>query len=803
MQMLLLPGLTRDSRRSVWLQELACRSYASYPIPGCSVCYTAYELLRGVSATRRKDLINELASKTSAGGTVNTMAPAAHGLMGQRRVSTKAKAAVSFLLGMVEMVGDTCPVTGNVHVFMFKCPLTLYGMFVNECMERGVGEFLSQRGFYMLFEKGSLANKLICHIRWKRQVTQKLCSTCGGLALERSELMGQRVPQGAPQWESWLLRKTAHITLIGTERRLYHELRADLRAGRKTGVTLYIMDASKPLRHPRRLFDSDLARSIPQIPGAFIGLIDHSTLRATLFLSAAPGIRVEHQARAATAKQKARTAGSSFTWESTDVNGTLLISSILNDYHEGCLQKHLHLQVDGGSDARGFVVVMMLGVLCTLGVIERATIASLIPGHTHEDIDGLFSVLSKALKCRAGEHVCRSWTEIWKCALRVYPGWSAPTEKKPGPTGVSEIHFVWKLKEVFGQGSGFGTRPCLHPGLSGLFGAGKNHAEKPSRFEIALGENGLPVISAFLSSLPQSPLYSKFDRLPIFQYCPQLERLGLHDLSIGWERSRLALLEALEKSDHYGCGYTQQQVADMKSMACNFISPPEGAVFFGLDPSATSGWQKLLSLGHAPERRRRGEAASDRPAKRRGGRKDQNVEDEDADEGLAYVEEGDSEADEPGLEDTDEEEEEEHSVVDANDPRYVIEAWLDRRLEEDEEEFAYLLKYEGFEEPEWTLSRRINCAIPGRVEERFDSRDATAAEEERQARKKSAFRATANLLAGGDDDGEVEVRADLPVLAAAAAAAPAPAPALVPAPAPAPDNGRAHLRRNAAKKMKK
>jgi hypothetical protein len=108
---------------------------------------------------------------------------------------------------------------------------------------------------------------------------------------------------------------------------------------------------------------------------------------------------------------------------------------------------------------------MVLGVLCALGVIERATIASLIPGHTHEDIDGLFSNLSKPLKSRAGEHVSRTWAEIWACALRVYPGWNVPTTKKPGPTGVSEIHFVWKLKEAFSQGSEWRTRPCLHPGL--------------------------------------------------------------------------------------------------------------------------------------------------------------------------------------------------------------------------------------------------------------------------------------------------------------------------------------------------
>lgn len=76
----------------------------------------------------------------------------------------------------------------------------------------------------------------------------------------------------------------------------------------------------------------------------------------------------------------------------------------------------IHPQVDGGSDARGFVLLMMLSTLMSLGWIDRATIASLIPGHTHEDIDALFSELWKALKTKNGNAVYRTWSEIMKKA---------------------------------------------------------------------------------------------------------------------------------------------------------------------------------------------------------------------------------------------------------------------------------------------------------------------------------------------------------------------------------------------------
>lgn len=736
-----------------------------------------------MSDGRLKALLAELAEKEAVGAV--SIAPAAHGLVGQRRVSAKALAAIGFLLQLVNLCGDACPVTGDLHVFMFKCPLTLYGMFVEECLSTGVGEYLSQRGFYMLFEKGSAAHEMICHVRWKRQVTQKLCSMCGGLALERSEMVARRVSQESPEFVSWLARKKAHITLIGTERRLYHELRSGVRLGKVTGVTLFIMDAGKPLRHPRRAFDSDLARSIPQISGAFIGLINHSTPCATLFLSPAPGVLVEHRARAATAKQKGRVAGSTFTWESTDVNCSLLLAAILNDYHAGRLKKHLHLQVDGGSDARGFVVVMVLGVLCALGVIERATIASLIPGHTHEDIDQLFSVLSKALKSRAGEQVHRSWTEIWNCALRVYPGWDSLTTKKPGPTGVSDIRFVWKLKEAFGQGPECTYRPCLSPGLAGLFGTGKDHATKPSRFEIGLND-GVPVVSAFLSSVADAPQFSKFGKLPIFRFCPRLDHLETHDLQIGWNLRHAALIAALEKVDHFGAGYTKQQVADMRALRCNFVAPPADVIFFGIDTQLVVAWQKLCALGHAPirERGRRGAAGGERPAKRqsrRAGGAGGGGDGEDEEEGLVYVEEGDSESDEPGDQDTDEEAEGDGSVVDPEAPVYTIEAWLDRRWNEDDQEMEYLLKYEGYDEAEWTLARRINGAIPPREDERFDQRDEAAAVLERRERKVRAFRAAAQIARGDLEDDER-----------------APGPAAVVEPAQ--DGARAHLRRNATKK---
>ncbi len=783
----------------MWLQEIVFKTHGQYALPGAFVCRGAYLLLRGIGEKKLKNLLKE-ASERSESGAVS-VAPAPHGLQGVRRISAKSQLAITFLCGLANKCGDHCPVTGVVHVFMFKCPLTLFGMFVDECKATNVAQdgILSQRGFYDLFEKGSAAHECIKHIKWKRQVTQKICSTCGGLACERAELIGKHIPQGSADWDSWVDRQKAHLNLIWVERRAYQDLRKAVRSGEIVDVTLDIIDASHPKLYPGRLFDSDASRAILQIGGAFIGAINHTTQRATLFMSAAPGIPVFRAARKATVKQKARAASTGYTWEGTDVNCTILLSLILNDYYSGQLRPVLHLQVDGGSDSRGFVLVELLGVLCALGIIEKAIIASLIPGHTHEDIDALFSVLTKALHSKADNRVYQTWGEIMECAHRVYPGWDVPTARMPGPTGVSELSFVWKFKEAFSQGPEFDVRPCLSPGLKGLFGAGTDHSKKPSRFEIVLGDSGFPVISAFLSSVPDAPIFGGFDKWPVFKYCPRLAALGFHDLRIGWKLKHSAMVTSLRAGKHYNAGLSKEQVQELVQMTCVFTEPPAQAIFFGKNPDSILGWQKLLSLGLAPLRGRRGAAKDPVPAragaeprrKRRGGNEsdnedsgvvydsddDENVGNLDADAGIEFASSSDSE--------------EEISVIEPGAPVYIIEEWVDRRFNVEEQQNEYLIKYEGYEEPEWTLRRRVNGKIPKRIDDKFDSRDSRDVERARQERKKRLFREAAGRALGqAEEDAEAGEAAtgSVPVAASASGAgAPAPsAPAPPAASAPAP-----------------
>ncbi len=748
---LLLFGLTKREQDAVYLQELAHKdARGAYPLPGQVVCKKAYMVLRGLRKDKLQGLLDVLKARESEG--IANVAPAQHGNTGRSQPSLKTQIALVFVFWLVASCGDLNPVTGLTHVWMFKCVVTIWAMYGRWCTENNVtaAEKLGLTSFFALFHRGSRWGYLLSHIKWKRQVTQKICSTCGGLLLDRAQLFRDRVSRGAPLWLAWEAAAAVHHMLVFVERKCYHELRALVRGG-LTNISLYIIDASKPLRWPRRLFDSQAARGVPQLLGAFIGIICHSTSRrAIAFVSPAPGVPVSHKARKG---KRVRGAGTHFTWETADVNCTLLAMAVLHDFKSGVLKPHLHVQVDGGSDARGFVLVQLLALLVCLGIVERVTIASLIPGHTHEDIDAFFSRLWKALKTGAGIRTYRTWQEIVKCAQIVFPGWCNLTLGKVEAAAVTTIPFVWCFGKLFAQGTGHATRPCLSPGLKGLWGAGKNHAEKPSKFVIET-HNGVPSISAFLSSTAGAPLFGAFDRVAVFQFAPQLSELSTHNLNEGWAVQHAALVAALDLGNVEDAGYTQGQREEIRSMTCVFSSPPADA-FGALNHPR---FAAVLALGFAPLKGIQGPRVPRVGGQKKARRRKDEESDSDSDGELDDGDEGEPEAGE-----LDEAESDVDDVSDAEGEQFEIEDWLDRRFNHNEQCDEYLIKFVGFPEPEWTLWRRLNGQVPKKVEEQFDRRTRAAEDEARRVRKAAAWRAAARGGGVEEDDEEDVLEAEEPV----------------------------------------
>lgn len=405
-KILLLHGTTRDVSRAVLLSDLRSHEHGAYNLSGEKVCKLAYLQLRGLSATKLKGLMKEEKERASAANP--SAQPKPHGNLGLAPISQKTRLAVRFLLFLVLAAGDYNPLTGKVHVWMFLCPETLYARFCTWAVANAlaVDQLLGFRSFASLLTRGGKNAHLLKHVKFKRTVTQKICAVCGGLHLERVKLFESALSRTAPEWlakmADWRRRSDEHFNLFWVERRCYQDLKvrvcfhvfllvtffifkrlvklANANANRRDldryrNISLYIMDASKPLRYHRRLFDSSKSRLLSQIGGLFSGIINHTSGLALMFTSYLPGVPVFHHATKATGKKDARTAGTNYTWEASDVNCTILLQVLLCDFRAGRLRDHLHLQVDGGADARGFTMVMLLSLLITTGYIKSATIA--------------------------------------------------------------------------------------------------------------------------------------------------------------------------------------------------------------------------------------------------------------------------------------------------------------------------------------------------------------------------------------------------------------------------------------------
>jgi hypothetical protein len=178
----------------------------------------------------------------------------------------------------------------------------------------------------------------------------------------------------------------------------------------------------------------------------------------------------------------------------------------------------------------------------SLGWFDRVTIASLLPGHTHEDIDMLFSMLWRRLKKPDGAATVLTWPEIIRSAQDVYCGWDQPPPagSAAGRVQISEIGAVASFQQAFGLGRWAGKasplRPVRNGAIKGLFGKGSDPEKKPHRFVIERGVNG-PTVTAYFTAARDSPIFRT--ESPIFGFTGHLLRSSRRCRTA----SRLALIQ--------------------------------------------------------------------------------------------------------------------------------------------------------------------------------------------------------------------------------------------------------------------
>ena len=660
-----------------------------------------------------------------------------HGNAGKKKPGAKTLACAAWLNGLAEATGDVCPVTGRLHCFMFFCVATLFGLYNDHCTAEGMqqGFILKESSFKKLVDKslGGLFFYLVKNIKWKRAVTQKMCGTCVGLIEDKDVLLKKHVPFSDQEWEEWRQRRMAHWSVASAERKHYSDLRSSCRLGVVKDVLVLIMDASKPLLHPRRFVDTAEGRRIWQIHGGFISLLDHTNGCGLAWLLAGTGPYTGGTAGAdgVFSEQHA-------TWEGTDVNLSLLLSYIRARHTQGGMQRHLHLQLDGGGDLRAFGLVQLIGILLCLGWFDRVTIASLIPGHTHEDIDALFSMLWKALKATQAAKHCLTWPEMMDVARRVYTGWadSRPSRNVIGKVQISEVPAVYMFQKLFGLGKWGGkirrTQTTSSPAMVGFFGSGSDPTKKPHKFVFERGTTG-PVATAYFTAASDSAVF--FKETEIFRSCPNILEIESADLITPFEEGLAKVRASLRAQKDPGkCGYSAKHVADYMTEPVSWMPPYERnlpPLFTAADVVAGGAhWELLERLGRPLLKGQQAQRVA-----RRDGNEAEIIDDDEAgaDEWSAVA-----------ARQVDEDDDEEHASVtesslsEASDEASFAVERIEKVIvfSQKYQQREFLVKWVGFLQPEpaWESD------LPANLVAEFDAAESKRKEDEARQRRREVFR---------------------------------------------------------------
>lgn len=127
----------------------------------------------------------------------------------------------------------------------------------------------------------------------------------------------------------------------------------------------------------------------------------------------------------------------------------------------------LDVQADNAGDNKCWAMILFLSLLVYYDYIEESFLSFLIVGHTHEDIDQLFSVISRYFKKRQQIRTPQQFEQEMRSALAAQPAhissiqavleWDKfllPHLVKPTPTGIQHAHLpTGQAVEVQGENS--------------------------------------------------------------------------------------------------------------------------------------------------------------------------------------------------------------------------------------------------------------------------------------------------------------------------------------------------------------
>lgn len=476
---MLLFGHDAAFRRTTIVRDLVAKQITgsrSYLVHGLCLCSVAYCFLRGISKRTIENYKGLRDKYCSALQDEQELPALEHGRTNKLYPSRKMLGAVSFVIKTAETFGEKDPSTGKINIFMFLNAFWLYELYVKACDSSS----LCYSRFNDLIKGRSAHSCLLKHLDWKRGgVTQQVCGVCFNATRCRMLLISKGFGKETFEWLEASLKHLQHLFLVKIERKCWWDLVQSVKLGDCNDTLVILMDEANPIRHPRKIMDTQEGRSLHQLCSCLIGIIDHSNGVMFQFTSCAPGILTKKK---------------STTWESTDVFISLFLFYLSIIVQSTKKYKKLHFQVDGGSTARSHVLIMVMGMLVASNVFECIRVASLIPHHTHLEIDQSFSIFKVALKSEKHKETV-SWPGIFDILRGCY---------NQNGRCLYEIDKVFKWRVFFGLETASLYQSAKSKEMTGLFGSGMENEEclrKPHVFIICKDRVTLnPVIVSFYSA---------------------------------------------------------------------------------------------------------------------------------------------------------------------------------------------------------------------------------------------------------------------------------------------------------------
>jgi hypothetical protein len=283
-----------------------------------------------------------------------------HGNIGNKRSSQNTSTATQWLHSFIQHIGEQQPNSAFIHLPSYLDKTKMFNEMLEEIQLDDPNFTMSASQFFNIWHSEFSNVKIPATTRLGK------CNECAGFVARRASI------RTAEDLKKWKGEKIAHLGAVSKERQLltqrkvaaehnpleYHHIIID-------GMTMMYLPNVQPM--PKGA--SQAARMKYHVTG----IIDHTFKEQSLFFS-----------------PNTLEGGASHTC-------TILANHLMMIRKDkGRRPRHLQIQTDNCfRENKNTTVFGFAALLVQHGIYETVTISMLIPGHTHEDIDQMFSTLSK------------------------------------------------------------------------------------------------------------------------------------------------------------------------------------------------------------------------------------------------------------------------------------------------------------------------------------------------------------------------------------------------------------------------